>query len=446
VVGEDDPEQVIREFRAALDKGEVVSNPVLTDHQRKFAVDWKPFAGQEYTDECDTRAPMAELKRLAERITDAPKSFTLHSRVQKIMDDRKAMGAGKLALDWGMAENLAYATLLVGGYGVRVSGEDVGRGTFFHRHAVLHDQNREKWDAGIYIPLQHIQDHQAPFIIIDSVLSEEAVLGFEYGYATAEPNELVVWEAQFGDFANGAQVVIDQFITSGEAKWGRQCGLVMLLPHGFEGQGPEHSSARLERYMQLCAEHNVQVCVPTTPAQIYHVLRRQMLRKVRKPLIVMTPKSLLRHKDAVSTLDELSEGTFRTVIGETEKLEAKKVARVVVCSGKVYFDLIAGRRERKIENVAVVRLEQLYPFPEKAFAAELKKYPAAKDLVWCQEEPQNQGAWYASRHHLMDHLRDGQTLHFAGRPPAASPAVGYYSKHNLQQKALVEAAFGKFKK
>jgi len=446
VVGEDDPEQVIREFRAALDKGEVVSNPVLTDHQRKFAVDWKPFKGQPYTDECDTRAPMAELKRLAERITDAPKSFTLHSRVQKIVDDRKAMGEGKLALDWGMAENLAYATLLVAGYGVRVSGEDVGRGTFFHRHAVLHDQNREKWDAGIYIPLQHIQDHQAPFIIIDSVLSEEAVLGFEYGYATAEPNELVVWEAQFGDFANGAQVVIDQFITSGEAKWGRQCGLVMLLPHGFEGQGPEHSSARLERYMQLCAEHNVQVCVPTTPAQIYHVLRRQMLRKVRKPLIVMTPKSLLRHKDAVSTLDELSEGTFRTVIGETEKLEAKKVARVVVCSGKVYFDLIAGRRERKIENVAVVRLEQLYPFPEKAFAAELKKYPAAKDLVWCQEEPQNQGAWYASRHHLMDHLRDGQTLHFAGRPPAASPAVGYYSKHNLQQKALVEAAFGKFKK
>ena len=446
VVGEDDPEQVIREFRAALDKGEVVSNPVLTDHQRKFAVDWKPFKGQPYTDECDTRAPMAELKRLAERITDAPKSFTLHSRVQKIVDDRKAMGEGKLPLDWGMAENLAYATLLVAGYGVRVSGEDVGRGTFFHRHAVLHDQNREKWDAGIYIPLQHIQDHQAPFIIIDSVLSEEAVLGFEYGYATAEPNELVVWEAQFGDFANGAQVVIDQFITSGEAKWGRQCGLVMLLPHGFEGQGPEHSSARLERYMQLCAEHNVQVCVPTTPAQIYHVLRRQMLRKVRKPLIVMTPKSLLRHKDAVSTLDELSEGTFRTVIGETEKLEAKKVARVVVCSGKVYFDLIAGRRERKIENVAVVRLEQLYPFPEKAFAAELKKYPAAKDLVWCQEEPQNQGAWYASRHHLMDHLRDGQTLHFAGRPPAASPAVGYYSKHNLQQKALVEAAFGKFKK
>jgi 2-oxoglutarate dehydrogenase E1 component len=309
---------------------------------------------------------------------------------------------------------------------------------------VIHDQNRERWDAGTYIPLQHVREGQAPFIVIDSVLSEEAVLAFEYGYSTADPNQLVIWEGQFGDFANGAQVVIDQFITSGEAKWGRLCGLVMLLPHGYEGQGPEHSSARLERYMQMCAEQNIQVCVPSTPAQIFHLLRRQMLRRVRKPLIVMTPKSLLRHKDAVSSLDALAAGTFQTVIGEGEEL-GKKVTRVVACSGKVYYDLAAARRERGIRNIAVIRVEQLYPFPAEVFAAELAKYPAAKELVWCQEEPQNQGAWYATRHHLLDHLKKGQTLHFAGRPAAASPAVGYYSMHAMQQKALVEAALGDIK-
>jgi 2-oxoglutarate dehydrogenase E1 component len=445
VLAPEGPEEIIKEYRAALDRGELVTNPVLTDHQRKFHTDWKPLLGHKYTDDADTRVPAAELTRLSQQITLVPDGFTLHPRVHKIMEDRKAMGAGKLPLDWGMAENLAYATLVVEGYGVRVSGEDCGRGTFFHRHAVLHDQNRERWDAGIYVPLQHVQEHQAHFTVIDSVLSEEAVLGFEYGYATAEPNELVIWEAQFGDFANGAQVVIDQFITSGEAKWGRICGLVMLLPHGYEGQGPEHSSARLERYMQLCADHNIQVCVPSTPAQIFHLLRRQMMRKIRKPLVVMTPKSLLRHKDAVSSLDELSAGRFHTVIGEVDELDAKKVTRVVVCSGKVYYDLLAERRARKHQEAAIVRLEQLYPFPEKAFDAELKKYPALKEIVWCQEEPQNQGAWYASRHHFVGHLEKGQSLHFAGRPAAASPAVGYHSKHVAQQKAVVESAFGKFK-
>ena len=295
------------------------------------------------------------------------------------------------------------------------------------------------------MPLQHIQEKQAPFIVIDSVLSEEAVLAFEYGYATAEPDELVIWEAQFGDFANGAQVVIDQFITSGEAKWGRMCGLVMLLPHGFEGQGPEHSSARLERYMQMCAEHNIQVCVPSTPAQIFHLLRRQMLRKFRKPLVIMSPKSLLRHKDAISTLDELADGSFQTVIDEVDAIDAKKVTRVVICGGKVFYDLLAARREKKSDHIAIVRVEQLYPFPDDAFEAVLKRYPKAKELVWCQEEPQNQGAWYASRHHFAAHLRDGETLHLASRPPAASPAVGYYSKHNEQQKALIEAALGKLK-
>ena len=442
VISAETPEQMIKDFRAALDEGRVVENLVLSNYQRKHAVDWAPFLNQPYTDECDTRVSLDDLKRLSDRLTDVPADLALHARVKKIIDDRRAMGAGKHPVDWGMGESLAYASLVVQGYGVRLSGEDCGRGTFFHRHAVLHDQNRERWDAGSYVPLQHIQDNQASFVVIDSVLSEEGVLAFEYGYATTEPNELTIWEAQFGDFANGAQVVIDQFITSGEAKWGRLCGLVMLLPHGYEGQGPEHSSARLERYMQLCAEHNIQVCVPSTPAQIFHLLRRQMLRKLRKPLVVMTPKSLLRHKSAVSTLDELATGEFQTLIGETEDLDAKKVKRVVLCAGKVYYDLIAARTENKQKDVAILRVEQLYPFPTERYAAELKKYAAAKEVVWCQEEPLNQGAWYSSRHHFKAGLRAGQTLHGVARPAAASPAVGYQSKHNAQQKTVIETALG----
>ena len=440
VIGADDPDQMIQDFRAALDEGRLIDNPVLTNHQRMFAVDWTPLLGHEYTDNCDTKVPVPEIERLSKAVTSVPEGFTLHSRVAKIIEDRKAMGEGKLPIDWGMGETLAYATLLVEGYGVRVSGEDSARGTFFHRHAVLHDQNREKWDAGNYTPLEHIQEKQAPFVVIDSVLSEEAVLAFEYGYSTAEPNELVVWEAQFGDFANGAQVVIDQFIASGEAKWGRGCGLVMLLPHGYEGQGPEHSSARLERYMQLCAEQNWQVCVPSTPAQIFHLLRRQMLRKFRKPLIVMSPKSLLRHKEATSSLDDLSKGTFQTVIPEVDELDPKKVTRVVVCAGKIFYELLAARREHKIANVAILRLEQLYPFPNEVFAAEMKKYPKAKDLVWVQEEPLNQGAWYASRHHFTEHASEGQMLDVVARPASASPAVGYYAKHNVQQKVVIDSA------
>ena len=334
------------------------------------------------------------------------------------------------------------------GIGVRVSGEDCGRGTFFHRHAVLHDQNREKWDSGTYQPLQHIDPKQAPFIVIDSVLSEEAVMAFEYGYSGAMPDELCIWEAQFGDFANGAQVVIDQFISSGEAKWGRLSGLTLMLPHGYEGQGPEHSSARIERFMNMSAEQNWQVCVPTSAAQIFHLLRRQMLRKVRKPLVIITPKSLLRHKDATSTLDELSKGRFQTVIGETEELDPKKVSRVVLCTGKIYYELMAYRREQKITNTVVIRMEQLYPFPEAALQTELAKWPKAKEVVWVQEEPRNQGAWYwlASRHHLVSATASGnQELFLVSRPASASPAVGYYSKHNLQQKAVIEGAFAKLK-
>ncbi|HEX6733462.1 MAG TPA: 2-oxoglutarate dehydrogenase E1 component, partial [Azonexus sp.] len=364
---------------------------------------------------------------------------------KKIVDDRRAMGEGKQAIDWGMAENLAYASLLVSGYGVRLSGEDVGRGTFFHRHAAFHDQNRTNWSEGTYHPLKNLQEKQAGFQCYDSVLSEEAVLAFDYGYASANPYELVIWEGQFGDFANGAQVVIDQFIASGEAKWGRACGLVMLLPHGYEGQGPEHSSARLERFMQACAEMNMEVCVPTTAAQVFHMLRRQAVRMQRKPLVVMSPKSLLRHKDAASPLEDLANGEFQRVIGEVDKIDAKKVKRVVLCCGKVYYDLLAARREKKITDIAIVRLEQLYPFPKESLHAELAKYPKATEIVWAQEEPRNQGAWYwfASRHHLDSELGAKQKLLLVSRPASSSPAVGYLAKHNEQQKALIESALGK---
>jgi len=385
--------------------------------------------------------PRHRLTELAKRVTDVPANFKLHPRVEKVIADRRAMGEGTLPLDWGMAEMLAYATLVDQGYGVRLSGQDTGRGTFSHRHAVLHDQNREKWDAGIWVPLQHVKEGQADFEVIDSVLSEEAVLGFEYGYATSEPNKLVAWEAQFGDFANGAQVVIDQFIAAGEVKWGRVCGLTLLLPHGYEGQGPEHSSARPERYLQLCAEHNMQVCVPTTPAQIFHLLRRQMVRNFRKPLIVMSPKSLLRHKEAVSTMDELAAGKFQTVIGDADPLVAGNVRRVVVCSGKVYYDLAAYRREQKIADIAIIRLEQQYPFPHTDFKREVARYPNATEVVWCQEEPQNQSAWYRLRAYMRADIGDKQVLAYAGRPISASPAVGYLAKHLEQQKAVVEEAF-----
>jgi 2-oxoglutarate dehydrogenase E1 component len=340
-------------------------------------------------------------------------------------------------MNWGYAETMAYATLLAEGYSIRLSGQDCGRGTFAHRHAVLHDiENGED-----YTPLEQIaKGTERSFHVIDSVLSEEAVLAFEYGFAAAQPETMVLWEAQFGDFANGAQVVIDQFISSGEQKWGRLCGLVMLLPHGYEGQGPEHSSARLERYMQLCAQQNIQVCTPTTPAQIFHLLRRQIIRKFRKPLIIMTPKSLLRHKLAVSALTDLTQGQFYTVIPEIDTLVATEVTRVVLCCGKVYYDLLQKRRDEALKHVAIIRVEQLYPFPKQALMLELAKYVNATQIIWCQEEPQNQGVWYSSQHHFNDCLRSGQTLRYAGRRSAASPAVGSPSLHAEQQQALVDQA------
>ena len=444
VLPADGPDQMIAQYREHLDKGELLYNPVLAGYLHPNVIDWTPFLVKNYVENCDTSVPASELARLSERLTTFPEGFTLHSRVKKVVEDRAAMGEGKLPVDWGMAENLAYASLLVSGHAVRISGEDVGRGTFFHRHAAFHDQNRENWADGTYLPLKNLQEKQAGFHCYDSVLSEEAVLAFDYGYASSNPYGLVIWEAQFGDFANGAQVVIDQFIASGEAKWGRACSLVMLLPHGYEGQGPEHSSARLERYMQLCAEMNMEVCVPTTAAQIFHLLRRQALRMQRKPLIVMSPKSLLRHKNASSSLADLANGSFQTVIGEVDKVDAKKVSRVILCSGKVYFDLLAARRERNITNIAIVRVEQLYPFPKEHLEKELAKYPKATEIVWCQEEPRNQGAWYwiASRHHLETQLGTKQRMLLVARPASSSPAVGYLAKHNEQQKALVESALG----
>jgi 2-oxoglutarate dehydrogenase E1 component len=441
VVTPEESEAMINTYRAAMDKGYHTNTTILSNYKPPFAVDWSKFVGKHWTDNAPTALPIKTLQALARKVTDIPAEFKLHPRVEKVIADRRAMGEGDLSLDWGMGETLAYAALLNEGYGVRLSGQDSGRGTFSHRHAVLHDQNREKWDSGTWIPLQHVKEGQPDFEVIDSVLSEEAVLGFEYGYSTSEPAQLVIWEAQFGDFANGAQVVIDQFISAGEVKWGRVCGLTLLLPHGYEGQGPEHSSARPERYLQLCAEHNMQVCVPTTPAQIFHLLRRQMVRDFRKPLIVMSPKSLLRHKEAVSTLDDLAQGHFHTVIGDGAGLVAKDVRRVVVCSGKVYYDLLAYQREKKIGDIAVIRLEQQYPFPHADFKAEVAKYPNARDVVWCQEEPQNQSAWYRLRAYFRADIAATQVLSYAGRPISASPAVGYLSVHLEQQKKLIEDAF-----
>jgi 2-oxoglutarate dehydrogenase E1 component len=440
------PDEMVKAYRAAMDEGRHTVDPVLTNFKSKFATDWSPFLGKKWTDSCDTAIPVAEWKRLAEKLTTLPKDFAPHNLVAKLYADRAAMGRGEVNVDWGMGESMAFASLVASGYPVRLSGEDSGRGTFTHRHAVLHDQNRANWDEGTYIPLQNVAEGQAPFTVIDSILSEEAVLGFEYGYAAAEPNTLTIWEAQFGDFVNGAQVVIDQFIASGEVKWGRSNGLTMMLPHGYEGQGPEHSSARLERFMQLAADNNMQIVQPTNAAQIFHVLRRQMLRMFRKPLVIMTPKSLLRAKDATSPLADFTKGEFKTVIGDQDAtLNAEKVKRVIVCSGKVYYDLVRARAEKKSADVAIIRVEQLYPFPHKAFAAELKKYPNATDIVWCQDEPQNQGAWFFVQHYVHENMSEGQKLGYAGRPASASPACGYAHLHQEQQKALLDQAFAKLK-
>jgi len=434
IASEEDATEMVNLYRDALDRGDCVVEEWRQMNLQSIA--WAPYLNHEWDEPYANQVALPRLQALANNISTVPDSVEMQSRVAKIYADRATMANGEKAFDWGAAETLAYATLADDGIPIRLSGEDAGRGTFFHRHAVVHNQK----DASTYVPLANIREGQGEFKVWDSVLSEEAVLAFEYGYATAEPRTLTIWEAQFGDFANGAQVVIDQFISSGEQKWGRMCGLVMLLPHGYEGQGPEHSSARLERYLQLCAEQNMQVCIPSTPAQVYHMIRRQALRGMRRPLVVMSPKSLLRHPLAISTLDELANGSFQPAIGEIDSLDPQAVKRVVLCSGKVYYDLLEQRRKNNQQDVAIVRIEQLYPFPHQAVQAVLEQFAHVHDFVWCQEEPLNQGAWYCSQHNFREVIPFGASLRYAGRPASASPAVGYLSVHQEQQQDLVNDA------
>lgn len=430
----EDAQALVDGYRNKLDAGEVTTELVEVKPD-EFTIDWSKYLSGKLSDPVDTTFDRARLDQLATEINAIPDTVKLHPRVAKIYEDRRKMAAGEQPGDWGFAENLAYATLLSEGYKLRLVGQDSGRGTFFHRHAILHEQSTDEY----VMPLRRLVSNPTDVTIIDSLLSEEAVMAFEYGYSTADPQTLDIWEAQFGDFANGAQVVIDQFLSSGEAKWGRLCGLALFLPHGYEGQGPEHSSARLERFLQLCALENMLVCAPTTPAQAYHMIRRQMRMSTRKPLVVMTPKSLLRHKLAVSSLDELAKGEFQHLIPDAAA-NAKKVKRVVLCSGKVYYDLFEQAQKDGVEDVALVRVEQLYPFPREALAAELKRFGAAKDVVWCQEEPQNQGAWYQIRHHLTACLAPKQALHYAGRARSPSPAAGHLADHVAEQAKLVADA------
>jgi len=432
----DEAAAMVQQYRDGLDEGRPQARAFAGTTGNKFTVDWSRHIEADWTEQVVTAVGVSALQELGARLTAVPDGFTLHPRVARIVDDRRRMYAGELPLDWGAAEMLGYATLLRDGHGIRLSGQDAGRGTFFHRHAVLHDQQSGRR----HVALASLYEEQPRFTVIDSVLSEEAVMGFEYGYSTTDPDTLIIWEGQFGDFANGAQVIIDQFITSGEAKWGRVSGLTLFLPHGYEGQGPEHSSARLERFLQLSAELNNQVCVPSTPAQMFHMLRRQMLRGLRKPLVVMTPKSLLRHKLATSSLDELAGGRFHEVIDDVDSLDPSKVRRIVLCSGKVYYDLLEQRRAEHLDDVAIVRVEQLYPFPSDEYEGILDRYSAAQEVVWCQEEPQNQGAWYQIRHRLQEKLGIQQVLLYAGRPGAAAPAAGIFQLHVEQQRILVEAA------
>jgi 2-oxoglutarate dehydrogenase E1 component len=435
-LSEADVTAMVEQYRNGLDEGRPQARASLGMIGNKYTVDWSPYSQKDWTERVQTGVEMRRLKALGERIVAVPADFNLNARVAQIIANRRKMVAGEMPLDWGCAETLAYAALIENGFSVRISGQDSGRGTFFHRHAVLHDQNSD----ATYLPLQHIADHQPRVQVIDSVLSEEAVMGFEYGYSTTEPNALVIWEGQYGDFANGAQVIIDQFISSGEAKWERFCGLALFLPHGYEGAGPEHSSARLERFLQLCAEWNMQVCVPSTPSQMFHMIRRQMLQPFRKPLIVMMPKSLLRNDMSVSSLEDLTQGSFARVIDEVDDLQPQQVRRVVFCSGKVYFDLLKARRKDNLRDVALVRIEQLYPFPSEEYEAALNRYPSAREIVWCQEEPQNQGAWYQIRHRLQEALGGRRQVLYAGRAPAAAPATGISKIHEAEQVALIHAA------
>ena len=428
-------DRLMNRYRARLDHGEQVADVDSQPRTNEHAAKWHKYDAKDAALDAATGIDLQHAVKLALQLNDLPQGFKLHPRVQRIIDDRHKMAAGELPMDWGFAENLAYASLIDQGTKLRLVGQDSGRGTFFHRHAVLHNQA----DGATLVPLANI-DPDLPVAVIDSLLSEEAVLAFEYGYATAAPETLVIWEAQFGDFANGAQVVIDQFLAAGEAKWGRLCGLVLFLPHGYEGQGPEHSSARLERFLQLCSFGNMQVCLPSTPAQIFHLLRRQVLQQTRKPLIVMMPKSLLRNPASTSDLQLVETGHFQLVIDDRKVADKSQVKRVVLCAGKLFFDLDAGRNERNAADVALVRVEQLHTFPEQQLVEVLQRYANADEVVWCQEEPKNQGAWYQVRHHLQECVEARHRLLYVGRRPSPSPATGYFTTHQAEQQALVASA------
>ncbi len=443
ISNEDEATGMMQDYQQQLESGACVAPHVVLKDQAGYAysADWSPYIEGKCDPATDTKVSLETIRGLTERMLRIPEGFELHAQVAKIYDARRRMAAGAMPLDWGFAENLAYATLLKDGYGVRMSGQDSGRGTFFHRHAVVYNQK----DGTAYVPLRNLFDDQPRFIVINSLLSEEAVLAFEYGYATADPKTLTIWEAQFGDFANNAQVVIDQFIVSGEQKWGRQSGLVLFLPHGYEGQGPEHSSARIERYLQLCAQQNMFVCVPTTPAQFFHLLRRQMRWMCRKPLVVMTPKSLLRHRFSVSSLEDLTQGRFQLLMPETEELEGDAVKEVILCGGKVYYDLVDRRQALGRRDVAILRIEQLYPFPAEELKQELQRFPHASRFIWCQEEAQNKGAWYQIQHRIRRILPSGALLEYVGRPRSAAPAVGSYQLHLNQLHEFLDQALGALK-
>ena len=440
VISQTEVDAMVKDYRKELKEGNRVAYNILEPkNKRAWELLWADYFDVTWHDPYESAISKKRIKDLNKKLQHIPDGFEIHPRVKKIMQDRQKMADGKINADWGFAETLAYASLTENGVPIRLTGQDCGRGTFFHRNAVLHNQLVNEQ----YTPLKNISEKQGRVQIFDSILSEEAALGFEYGYATANPESLVIWEAQFGDFVNGAQAIIDQFISSGEAKWGRLSNLVMLLPHGLEGQGPEHSSGRLERFLQLCASHNMQVCVPSTAAQIFHLMRRQILRKFRAPLIIMTPKSLLRNPLASSPLFRFTDEKFKVVIEERyDNIKQKKVDRVVLCSGKVFYELLTRRQDDQLNNVAILRVEQLYPFPHEALTLEIKKFTNAKDIIWCQEEPINQGAWYTSRHNFMRNLTKGQTLHVVARDLYAAPAEGSVRLHNINQSHIIEKALG----
>jgi 2-oxoglutarate dehydrogenase E1 component len=399
-----------------------------------FFENWEGLDGNYSHDPLPTGVPEERLLALAGKVHVYPEGFAIHPRLHRILERRLESIKKGEEIDWAGAEMLAFASLLAEGTPVRLTGEDSRRGTFSQRHTVLVDTKTGEH----FTPLNSLDETQAPFMVYDSMLSENAVLGFEYGYAIASPQTLVIWEAQFGDFANNAQVIIDQYIAAGESKWGRRCGLVLLLPHGFEGQGPEHSSARLERYLQLCAEENIQVCYPTTPAQYFHLLRRQVKRSFRKPLIAMAPKSVLRHPQAVSRLDEMASGYFQEVLDDASGTDSPR--RVLICSGKVYYDLVATRESRQAADIAILRLEQFYPFPLEQMRLIADRYTLAKEWFWVQEEPENMGGWSFVREYIRE--ATGKDVQYIGRKPAASPATGYHSIHKREQAALIDQAVG----